>query len=62
MYTEEITFEIDNLEFENGKFTAPGRLSLSIPPKKEKLLSFLVVRPDKEISFKTQVSFELKAH
>lgn len=51
---------MENLDFENGEVSKSGKVELIIPPHGEKLLSFLVIRPDREVVFKSQVSFYLK--
>jgi hypothetical protein len=60
-YIEEITFEIDNLDLENETLTANRKLEIELEPNTEKLLSFVVSSPGKEIVFRTKMSFYLNA-
>ena len=47
IFVEEINFVIENLQFENGILDKAHQLEVIVPPKSEKLLSFIVERPDK---------------
>lgn len=60
-YIEEINFELDNLELENETLTSNNKLEIELEPNTEKLLSFVVASPGKEIVFRTKMSFYLNA-
>ena len=60
-YIEEITFELENLELENEALTPNKKLEIELEPGQEKMLSFVVTSPGKEIIFRTKMSFYLNA-
>ena len=60
-YVEEITFDIDNLDLENDQLTRSKKLEIELEPQTEKLLSFVVSSPGKEVVFRTKISFYLNS-
>lgn len=60
-YIEEIQFEMENLDLENENLTAQRKLEIELEPNSEKMLSFVVSSPGKEIVFRTKMSFYLNA-
>ena len=60
-YVEEITFDIENLDLENDQLTRSKKLEIELEPQTEKLLSFVVSSPGKEVVFRTKISFYLNS-
>ena len=58
-FIEEIEFTLKNLILDNEPLSEGNRLNLELEPDSEKLLSFLVVDPSQDYTFKTKVSYYL---
>ena len=60
-YVEEVSFEIENLELENMEMPRNKKVEIELEPQSEKLLSFIVSSPGKEVAFRTKVTFYLNS-
>ena len=60
-YVEEIAFELQNLELENDHLGRSKKYELELEPQSEKMLSFIVSSPGREVVFRTKISFYLNS-